>query len=47
MVGGGDYNSVKLLKVEEVNLITDDPIVCNYVIKQFLIHAVAFLLECR
>ena len=25
MVGGGDYNSVKLLKVEEVDLIADDP----------------------
>ena len=25
MVGGGDYNSVKLLKVEEVDLIEDDP----------------------
>ena len=25
VVGGGDYNSVKLLKVEEVELIADDP----------------------
>ena len=47
MVGGGDYNSVKLLKVEEVDLIADDPGL-QYVIKQFLVHVIlALLLECR
>jgi hypothetical protein len=45
VVVGGDYNYVKLLKVEEVDLIADG---CGLQVwYQFLVTAVTLLLKCR